>query len=135
MEIIKCKDCIHRPIFNGKEVVPPQNIYGRDDMTCSFLREDSYYNCMPSDHFFCFSGEKKKFAVLLKDYTMPTCCDNCDCFDISGDYPFCLLTHHSTGYNFDYLNKRMDDCPFVIVEEKEVDGQKVLIEVAGKENK
>ena len=135
MEIIYCKDCVHRPYIEDEKVKEPKDINGYTDYTCPLCCDDSYYSRMPADDFFCAYGKKKKFAVLLKNYTMPACCDSCDCFDISGDYPFCLLTHHSTGYNFDYLNKRMDDCPLVVVEEKEIGDQKVLIEVAGKESK
>lgn len=131
MENIKCKDCIHRPIFNGKKVVPLQNIYGKDDMTCSFLCDDGYYNRMPADHFFCFSGEKRKLAILVKDMTMPTSCDKCPFFDTMVD-GICSLLHKE--YDFNEVGLRMDECPLVVVEEKEIDDQKVLIEVAEKEN-
>lgn len=134
MEIVTCKDCIHRPLLKNNKVIAPQTIYSTEDIVCPFLCDDAYYNRMPADHFFCFSGEKRKFALLIKNMTMPPYCDECSCFDISGDYPSCLLTHHSTGYNFNYREKRMDDCPLVAVEEKEVGGEKVFIEVAEKES-
>ena len=131
MEQITCKDCIHRPIFNGKNVVPPQNIYGKDDMTCPFLCDDGYYNRIPSDHFFCFSGEKRKFAILVKDMTMPTSCDACPFFDTTVD-GICSLLHKE--YDLREIGLRMRECPLVVVEEKEIGDQKILIEVAGKEN-
>ena len=132
--IVCCRDCIHRPIRKNDKVVAPCTIYGTEDLTCPFLCEDSYYNRMPADHFFCLYGEKSKFALLIKNMTMPRCCDECPCFDCDGDYPFCLLTCHPISCDFNYLSKRMNDCPFAIVEEKEVGGQKTYIEVAGKEN-
>jgi hypothetical protein len=42
---------------------------------------------------------------------MPNSCDDCPMFDYSGDYPFCNVTYHSSGYNFPFKKKRMDDCP------------------------
>jgi hypothetical protein len=31
--------------------------------------------------------------------------------DESGDYPMCIATQETRGYNFDTLNKKMDKCP------------------------
>ena len=42
---------------------------------------------------------------------MPKCCDECFALDDNGDYPTCIITHTSRGYNFRVREKRMDDCP------------------------
>ena len=57
-EIVRCKDCIHKPTTKGRS-------YGCDvkfpDETCPFCNEDDeYYNLMPpSDDFYCGYGERK----------------------------------------------------------------------------
>jgi hypothetical protein len=48
-------------------------------------------------------------SVIL-DIDMPSGCANCPMFDDNGDYPTCIVTLHSRGYNFD-ISKRMSDCP------------------------
>lgn len=62
---------------------------------------------------------------------MPTSCDKCPFFDTMVD-GICSLLHKT--YDFNEIGLRMDECPLVVVEEKEIGGQKVLIEVAEKEN-
>lgn len=42
---------------------------------------------------------------------MPQCCDDCFAFDISGDYPYCRISHCTVGYNFDAMHRRMPNCP------------------------
>ena len=51
---------------------------------------------------------------------MPKCCDACPMLDDEGDYPRCRVTNTSMGYNFDKLNKRMDDCPLKDIEYEEI---------------
>jgi len=42
---------------------------------------------------------------------MPNSCSGCFAFDDNGDYPTCIITQHSRGYNFNIHTKRMPDCP------------------------
>ena len=71
VEVIKCKDCKHRPVYDEqkREMPPRLNIeYDEDgepwiwddDMTCPYLCGDSYYNQMPDDEQFCDRGERKE---------------------------------------------------------------------------
>ena len=61
-EIIRCKDCIHRPITN--------DTYNFDDWNCGFDIEfpdyrcpcrcdDEYYNRIPDDDWFCGNAERR----------------------------------------------------------------------------
>lgn len=60
-EVVRCKDCIHRPIhIDGKH---PDSPYIDDDCcykdyTCPYLCDDDYYNRMPDDNWFCNHGER-----------------------------------------------------------------------------
>lgn len=64
-EIIRCKECVHRPIMelskslNVQFIKAPkiEDIY--DDFTCPFLCDDTYYSRMPKDDFFCGYGERR----------------------------------------------------------------------------
>ena len=98
---------------------------------CITMDDDSYYNRMPADDFFCAYGEKHKFTILIKDMAMPTSCDECPFFN-NMVYGICSLLHKE--YDLREIGLRMRECPLVVVEEKETGGQKVFIEVAGKEN-
>ena len=57
-EVVRCKECIHRPIIEFDKIKAPkiEDIY--DDLTCPFLCDDTYYNRMPKDDFFCAYGDK-----------------------------------------------------------------------------
>lgn len=57
IEIVRCKDCKHRPYKDEDG-----DVYEPDwgDYTCPFLCEDSYYNGMPEDDFFCKRGERRE---------------------------------------------------------------------------
>lgn len=70
-ELVRCKDCKHRPVYDEqkREMPPRLNIeYDEDgkpwiwddDMTCPYLCGDSYYNQMPDDEQFCDRGERKE---------------------------------------------------------------------------
>lgn len=61
-EIVRCKDCIHRPIAN--------DTYNFDDWNCGFDIEfpdyrcpcrcdDEYYNRIPDDDWFCGNAERR----------------------------------------------------------------------------
>lgn len=59
-EIVRCKECKHRPIVygeteNGFDVYKPDTY---DDI-CPYLCEDGYYSRMPKDDWFCNFGERK----------------------------------------------------------------------------
>ena len=57
-------------------------------------------------------------AVLIKNMSMPKDCDNCPFFDDNGDYPTCMVTNHSRGYNWSPFGQRMIDCPLKEVDDK-----------------
>lgn len=63
--IVQCWECKYRPIWNderGKAEAPPKEnpeYEGECDMTCPYLCDDSYYNRMPQEWFFCAKGERK----------------------------------------------------------------------------
>lgn len=60
-EIIRCKDCKHRPIKGDWNIVyAPDDSNGRDDDTCPCLCDDCCFNWMPEDDFFCKRGERKE---------------------------------------------------------------------------
>lgn len=56
-ELVRCKDCKHRPIDVGayKPYEAPKG-----DLICPFIcADDEHYNDMPPDDFFCAYGEVK----------------------------------------------------------------------------
>lgn len=62
-ELVRCKDCKHRPTPDekGRGIAP-----GADDCydfgvdrTCPWLCDDGYYSRIPPDDFFCAYGEVK----------------------------------------------------------------------------
>ena len=58
-ELVRCKDCKHRPILNGKfrngfDLEFPTSI-----CPCQCY-EDEYYSWMPGDYWFCPYGAKKE---------------------------------------------------------------------------
>ena len=67
--VVRCKDCIHRPIPMGKSapVAPlwmnPEAGYQEDDMTCPYLCDDNWYNKMPDDNGYCDKGERKEESL------------------------------------------------------------------------
>lgn len=63
VEIIRCKNCIHRPIQgeNGvHDINPAKDSRGDEDYTCPCLNgTDYWYSWYPSDDWFCAEGESK----------------------------------------------------------------------------
>lgn len=62
VEVVRCKDCKHRPILLGTAPCPPDDIrsghhYG-DDLTCPYLCDDNYYSRIPAEDWFCNHGER-----------------------------------------------------------------------------
>ncbi|MST81547.1 hypothetical protein [Bilifractor porci] len=62
---IGCRTCKHRPeIDDDGDVVPPKMNepvnYSFEDYKCPFVCDDSYYNRMPDDDFYCsyWEGEQ-----------------------------------------------------------------------------
>jgi DNA-directed RNA polymerase subunit RPC12/RpoP len=62
-QVIRCKDCAHRPIVRDRSrtygfgIGGPGEL-GFEDTTCPFLCDDGWYNRMPDDDFFCGYGER-----------------------------------------------------------------------------
>ena len=56
--VVRCKDCIHRPIGDPckHNVQPPKE----NDYRCPCLCEgDNWYSWIPADDWFCANGERK----------------------------------------------------------------------------
>lgn len=54
-------------------------------------------------------------SFLIKGMKMPKDCENCPMLDDNGDYPTCILTWTSQGYNWSPIGHRMRNCPIVEV--------------------
>ena len=66
VEIVRCKDCIHRghleptdAVFSGGFSI----IFPQQDYRCPARCEDPYYNWCPDDDWFCANGERKETTV------------------------------------------------------------------------
>ena len=57
IKVVRCKECRHRPYKDEDGDVWPASW---DDETCPCTCEDTYYNWMPEDDFFCKRGERKE---------------------------------------------------------------------------
>ena len=65
VEVVRCKDCTHKPY-----VIPAKyDISGKcvkysyvtaPDGVCPYICDDSWYNRVPEDNFFCGFGERKE---------------------------------------------------------------------------
>ena len=57
-ELIRCKDCIHRP----KRIDDEGNGFDYEfpDYKCPCQCDDPWYNWMPKDNWFCGNGERKE---------------------------------------------------------------------------
>ena len=62
-ELIRCKDCKHRPKLD-EEDVENDTVDGFSfefpDFKCPCRCEDPYYNWMPEDDWYCGNGERKE---------------------------------------------------------------------------
>ena len=56
-ELIRCKDCKHRPTINGEY----ENGFSLEFPTsrCPCQCDDGWYNWMPDDDWYCANGERK----------------------------------------------------------------------------
>lgn len=59
-ELVRCKDCKHRPIPNGNNhpLTPKPSEFEWDE-TCPYVCADEWHNEMPEDNDFCSKGERK----------------------------------------------------------------------------
>lgn len=57
MEIVKCKDCKHKPHIEGKFKSRFDIEFPDDDCPCQC--EDGWYNWIPEDDWFCANAERK----------------------------------------------------------------------------
>lgn len=48
---------------------------------------------------------------------MPECCSDCQLLNDSYDYPECIITGETRGYNFK-IESKMDECPLKLLPEK-----------------
>lgn len=57
VHVVRCKDCIHRPIGDPckHNVQPPKE----NDYRCPCICEDDWYSWTPTDDWFCGNGERK----------------------------------------------------------------------------
>ncbi len=57
-ELIRCKDCKHRPTINGEY----KNGFSLEFPTtkCPCQCDDGYYSWMPKDDWYCGNGERKE---------------------------------------------------------------------------
>lgn len=68
-ELIRCKDCKHRPHKNKDGYVMPPIVqvgvyaWGEpkydDDESCPYVCEDRWYSCIPSDEQYCDMAERR----------------------------------------------------------------------------
>lgn len=56
-------------------------------------------------------------AILVMD--IPECCSDCQLLNDSYDYPECIITGETRGYNFRIHERKMDKCPLKLLPEKE----------------
>lgn len=56
-------------------------------------------------------------SVIVKNMEMPKSCSDCRFYDDNHDYPTCIVTGYSRGYNWSPFNQRMPDCPLVEISE------------------
>ena len=59
VNVVRCIECVHRPIKEDGDIRPPKIDKIYDDLECPYLCEDGYYSKMPLDNGFCHNGEKK----------------------------------------------------------------------------
>lgn len=57
-ELIRCKDCKHRPVINGEY----ENGFSLEFPTyrCPCQCDDGWYNWMPDDEWYCANAERKE---------------------------------------------------------------------------
>ncbi len=58
--VVYCKECKHRPVEECRRIIAPKYADGYTDYKCPFLCDDPWYNRMPTDDYYCSSGEKRE---------------------------------------------------------------------------
>ena len=63
VEVVRCKDCKHKPIASGvnHEVIT----FPEEDYKCPCRCEDFWYSWMPDDNWFCGNGERKDEGRMI----------------------------------------------------------------------
>lgn len=59
VEVVRCKDCIHKPTGSG---VNHDITFPNQDYRCPCRCEDYWYSWMPDDDWFCANGERREDA-------------------------------------------------------------------------
>lgn len=49
--------------------------------------------------------------ITIKNMKMPEVCARCRFFNTDYDYPTCIASGYSRGYNFNGYIHKMEDCP------------------------
>ena len=65
VEVVRCRDCKHKPTITKTGVWGAEDENGElEDYACPFLvYEDNYYNRMPNEDDFCSRAERKEQNV------------------------------------------------------------------------
>lgn len=72
VEVVRCKDCKHRPVMVWSEVYDDFDVLapvvdGKEDWRCPCLIEDDpYYSWSPNDNWFCGNGERRESDGVCK---------------------------------------------------------------------
>jgi len=59
-ELIRCKDCKHRPKKKYEDYHEGFNLVFPDDSRCPCECEDPWYNWMPNDDWHCGNAERRE---------------------------------------------------------------------------
>ena len=59
VEVVRCKDCKHKPTGSG---VNHDITFPEQDYRCPCRCEDYWYSWMPDDDWFCANGERREDA-------------------------------------------------------------------------
>ena len=59
-DLVRCKDCKHRPIDLGGKNYGQDLVFPDGDYKCPCRCEDPWYSWMPKDDWFCANGERSE---------------------------------------------------------------------------
>lgn len=59
-ELVRCKDCKHRPIDTGGHNYGQDLLFPDGDFVCPCRCDDQWYSWMPENDWFCANGERSK---------------------------------------------------------------------------
>ena len=60
VEVVRCKDCKHRPYSTEPGKTYGLTIEAPDDRCPCYNEDDGWYSWVPDNEFFCFYGERKE---------------------------------------------------------------------------